>query len=96
MDNLVTRIAGENARVILVTHATAFHRPPQPDEADELLAFNLFSPRASEQMLLDFEDAAARGLIDLGARRGIPVVDAAAEMNGRAFMVRRGFHSLQR
>jgi lysophospholipase L1-like esterase len=82
VDNLVSRIAGENARVILVTHATAFHRPAEPDEADELLAFNLFSPRASERMLLDFEDAAARGLIDLGARRGIPVVDAAAEMNG--------------
>jgi hypothetical protein len=80
---LACKVAASGARPVVVTHANGYHRPPQPDERDALEAWTAFTPRATSAVLLEFERAAARGLIESFARRGMVVVDAAERMYGR-------------
>jgi len=61
-----------------------------------LRSLNVFSPRAEAHVLLDFETATARGLVEMGARHGWTVVDAASAMGRPHGMVRRGSDSFQR
>ncbi len=83
LDSLVTAVQAAGAEPILVTHAMYFHVPTRSDERAMLDDWRRFSPRATGSTVLAFEQAAARAVIALGARRGIPVVDVASVMNGR-------------
>jgi len=83
VEQLVCRIAATGARPVVVTHATGFHDPVLPDERDAINASNAMSPRATQSVLLRFEHAAAAGLIDMGHRRQVTVVDAASHMYGK-------------
>jgi hypothetical protein len=82
VDALLTAVSTRGAAAVLVTHATAFHRPPLADEIDEVTAWNQFMPRAWPGIPLAFEDTAAQGLRELAVRRNVPIVDAASVMNG--------------
>lgn len=83
VESLVAAVEASGAKAVVVTHANAFNRPVRPEEIDALNALNVFAPRAHRDVLLPFEDATAVALRALAVRRGFPLVDAAARMNGR-------------
>ncbi|HET8623029.1 MAG TPA: hypothetical protein VFM14_05665 [Gemmatimonadales bacterium] len=84
LDSIATAVAQRNAIPVLVTHATRFDRPPAKADLDILDAFRHNSgQRATRDVILAFEDSAAAATRRLAARRGYPLVDAAAKMNGR-------------
>jgi hypothetical protein len=83
VERLACKVSATGARPVVVTHANGFHIPPEPDERDALEATNAFTPRATSSVLLEFERAAARALIESFARHGIVGIDAAERMYGR-------------
>jgi hypothetical protein len=83
LDTLASSIQAANATPVLVTHATAFHHPPDNDtQIDALEAWRMHLAKPRGRVLLAFEDQARQGMLDLGRRRGFEVVDAAGVMNG--------------
>jgi hypothetical protein len=85
LETLVAAIQSSSATPLLVTHATGFHRPPDDDDLqiDAMEAWRLHMRKPRAPVLLAFEDQAREATIALARRRGVPVVDAAAIMNGR-------------
>jgi hypothetical protein len=82
LDRLTELIGRAGARPVLVTHATAFSRPPNAADQDNLMALQLRVPKASAAILLEFEDLSAQATIRVAARRNAALVDAASVMNG--------------
>jgi hypothetical protein len=82
LDSLGTLICADGGLPILVTHARPFGAIPQAGDSDLLQAERRYAPRASLTTLLAFDDSAAEGVRQLGARRGWPVADAARRMSG--------------
>ena len=80
---LVEIIRDAQAIPVLVTHANVFGRQAQPSDRAALDAWRQFTPRASADVLLEFEAAAARATAAVAERAQVPLVDAAAVMNGR-------------
>ncbi|HVH09641.1 MAG TPA: hypothetical protein VM736_07580 [Gemmatimonadales bacterium] len=82
LDSLVSAIRARGATPVLVTHAMRFTVPPDPSDADVLNSWRQFTPRATTDAILAFEEAAADATRMLGARRGVLVVDAASALSG--------------
>jgi hypothetical protein len=82
LDSLVTGILEQGSTPVLMTHAMRFTIPPDPRDADLLNSWQEFTPQATGDVMLAFEQAAAQGTRELGSRRGIAVVDVAAAMSG--------------
>ena len=82
LDRLVSLIEKAGAAPLLVTHATAFHRPPDQGQIDALEAWRVRMRKPRAPVLLAFEDDARQATLDLARRRGLDVVDAAGVMNG--------------
>lgn len=82
LQELVASIRARGARPMLGTHGTRFHRPLTPEDQRLLSSWRLLNPRATEPVILQFEDAANDRVRELARREGIPLVDSAEEMNG--------------
>jgi lysophospholipase L1-like esterase len=83
LQELVGEIIARGAYPLLLTHATAFHNPPRPDETAALDAWRALGPKPTAQVLLDFEDASRRTALLVSEQMGVAVVDVAGHMNGR-------------
>ncbi len=79
---LTQLIGATSARVILMTHATAFQFPESDVDQDELNAWRVFVPKASASLLLQFERRAADATKAVAADQGATVVDVASELDG--------------
>lgn len=82
LDRLTELIRQSGARPVLVTHATAFSRPPGAEDEDDLMALRLRVPKATVPVLLEFETLTAEATARVAARRNAALVDAASVMNG--------------
>jgi hypothetical protein len=83
LKELMRSIRATGASVIVLTHATAFRNPPNPDDIPALDAWRTVLPRATREVLLDFEDAArAATLVAFRSVADVRVVDLAGHMNG--------------
>jgi len=82
MDSLISNIRATGAVPVLVTHAMRFGDPPKPDDADLLMSWHKFTPRATADVLLAFERAAAATTRDIAREQGLQLVDVAAAMTG--------------
>lgn len=71
------------ARVVLLTHATRFGDTPATDDEEALYAWRQFTPKASAEILLEFEQRAAEATARTASRKGAALVDVRAVMNGR-------------
>jgi hypothetical protein len=83
LDQLVQAIRHEGAALIVMTHATAFGGASDQAQDDALNAWRLAVPRASPDVLLQFEVLSAEAVRRVAARRGVALIDLAAHMNGR-------------
>jgi len=70
------------ARVVLLTHATRFGGTPRADDEEALYAWRQFTPKASGDILLEFEQRAAEATVRAARRKGVALVDVRAVMNG--------------
>ena len=82
LDSLLTSIAARGARPVLVTHAMRFGAQLTTADVDLLHAWRQFTPRAKENVLIEFENAAAETVRQLAQDRGVALVDAAKLMTG--------------
>jgi lysophospholipase L1-like esterase len=76
LDQLVRALQQGNTKVILVTHATRFSDPLTVEDRNYLIMWRRFYPQLSEGALIDMERRMNQALRDVGAREGVPVVDA--------------------
>jgi lysophospholipase L1-like esterase len=85
LDTLIAAIEPTGASLLLVTHATGFHRPPDsPTQIDAMEAWRLHMRKPQAPVLLAFEEEARQATLALVQRHHINVVDAAGVMNGHA------------
>jgi hypothetical protein len=80
---LVKSIQKQGARPILLTHAIRSAVPPRAEDFNDLHAMRVHLPRATEEVLAEFEQAAARAVVARAGECGVRVVDIAEAMNGR-------------
>jgi hypothetical protein len=83
LTELVRVIKASGASPILLTHALAVQAPLDADEQAALEGLRAIRPRATEPVLLAFEDAARQATLAVAAATGAGVVDVAGAMNGR-------------
>ena len=65
-----------------MTHAVKSAMPPRPDDVADLEGMRVILPRASVKALMAFEAKANQAIRELGARRGVQVIDAARVIGG--------------
>jgi lysophospholipase L1-like esterase len=70
------------AKVVLATHATVFGPDLQPGDGQMLSTWRSYYPELREVGFLDMERRANESLRTLAARRGLPLIDAAARIPG--------------
>lgn len=84
------KIAG--AQPILMTHAIGFHTPLTRAEADEANQWRVLTPRATAEVLVEFDAAAAAASRDVAASRGVPVIDLARRIGGQSRLFAADLH----
>jgi hypothetical protein len=82
LTELVRVIRRDGATPVLLTHAVCSATPPRPEDLADLHAMRIHLPRATEEVMAEFERVAGRKEADLGAALGVAVVDVAGVMNG--------------
>jgi lysophospholipase L1-like esterase len=82
LEDLGEAVARTGAKPVLITPAFKTPSPPAPSDLAELSYFRIFIPRAEPDAIPAFVAAARQAIIDLGQRRGWPVIDAAYELGG--------------
>lgn len=80
---LTDLIQATGARAVLLTHATRFGSRRQSDDEEALMAWRQFTPKASNEILLEFEERAAELTRQVANRTHAALVDVRAVMNGR-------------
>jgi lysophospholipase L1-like esterase len=80
---LARTIEQSGARPVLLTHAIRAANPPRPEDHWDLFGMRVHLPRASEEVMVAFEEEVAQRVRALASQRGWPLVDVAARMNGR-------------
>lgn len=80
---LIGAIRSSGAEPVLMTHAVRVANPPTPDDRQDLFAMRVYVPRASEEVIADFEYAAAERVRRLGAETGVQVIDVARALSGQ-------------
>ena len=80
---LVQNIKDCGAKPLLVTHAIQSHSPPTPDDLRALQSSLVHTPRATPQLVLDFEAANREQILALAKSQSLTVVDLAQALNGR-------------
>ncbi len=83
LDELVKAIAASGARPILLTHAVSSATPPRSEDMEHLVTMRLSLPRATPEVLVDFEQKANSRILAIAEQRAIPVIDLAAVLNGK-------------
>ncbi len=83
LDSLVTSIRTRGAQPVLMTHAMRPSVPPRPTDANVLLDWQQFNPRATTDALLGFERDAAQRMRDDAQGRGTCLVDLDHVLSGR-------------
>jgi len=83
LSEVVQEVAAQGAKPVLLTHAISATVPPRPEDADHLESMHPYTPRATSEVLVKFEQEANRRILMLGREKGIPVVDIAGSINGR-------------
>ncbi|HKW01043.1 MAG TPA: hypothetical protein VJN96_14555 [Vicinamibacterales bacterium] len=79
---LTRSIDATSARVVLLTHATAFQFPVSAADNDQLNAWHLMVPKATAPVLLEFERRSADATKRVAAAQGAALVDVAASLDG--------------
>lgn len=79
---LARAVAARGARPVLLTHAVKAGSPIRPEDQADVREFRPFASRATEAVIVAFEDAANAGLRRLAADNDLPLVDVAAHLNG--------------
>jgi hypothetical protein len=82
LEQLTAAIQATGARAVLLTHATRFAGKPAADDQDALLAWRQFTPKASAEILLEFEARAAEATRQVANLKEAALVDVRAAMNG--------------
>jgi hypothetical protein len=82
LDSLVESVRARGAVPVLVTHAMRFGDSINGEDQDLLRAWRQFSPRATEQVLMDFERKAAVSVREGALKNRVPLVDVADVMTG--------------
>src|SRR5262249_51921050 len=77
LEALVEDIGKSGARPVLVTHAMKATDPPEARHARDLDAMRVFFLRAEPGTMTKMERLAAQAVRELGAAKGIAVLDAA-------------------
>lgn len=80
LDTLVTHLQSSGVQVVLVTHATRFGQKLSTEDHYYLTQWRTFYPSLTESALLDMEARMGNAVRQEGARRNVPVVDAAREI----------------
>jgi len=80
---LTDLIQAMGARAVLLTHATRFGSTRKADDEEALKAWRQFTPKASNEILLEFEERAAELTRQVANRKHAALVDVRAVMNGR-------------
>lgn len=83
LEELTASIRKCGAQPILLTHAIRSAAPPRPEDSADLHAMRVQLPRATAEVMPEFECAANRQVVDLGAKCDVPVINVAEVMNGR-------------
>jgi hypothetical protein len=83
LDSLITGVRASGAMPVLVTHAMRFGNRLDTEDQDILRAWRQYSPRATESVLMRFEQEGAETVRQLARERDVPLADAAAVMTGQ-------------
>lgn len=83
LTQLIDAIRASGAEPVLMTHAVRVASPPRETDYDDLFAMRVYVPRASEQIIAEFEYAAADRMRQVAARSHVQLVDVAKSMSGR-------------
>jgi hypothetical protein len=92
VDSLVTAVRAKGSEPILMTHAIRFGLQTTAADSAALRAWHSGTPRARPATLLAFDRAADQAIRDLGTRRGVRVIDAAAQLSGHGSWFADGAH----
>jgi lysophospholipase L1-like esterase len=79
---LIRLVRRDGATPVLLTHATRAASPPRTEDLADLHVMRIHLPRATEEVMAEFERAAGQREVALGADLGVAVVDVAGVMNG--------------
>lgn len=82
VEALARAVTAQGARPVLLTHAIKAGSPIRPEDVADVREFRPFASRATEPIIVAFEDAANAGLRRLAADRGMALIDVAAHLNG--------------
>lgn len=83
LDSLITGVRASGAIPVLVTHSMRFGNRLNTEDRDILRAWRQYSPRATESVLMHFEQEGAETVRDVARERDVPLADAAAIMTGK-------------
>jgi hypothetical protein len=83
LELLTKTIQRSGTRVVLLTHATRFDGTPRAEDEEALNAWRQFTPKASAEILLEFEARAAEATARVATHTGAALVDVRGVMNGR-------------
>lgn len=82
LSRLLDLLAGEQVRVLLVTHATRFGASAAPGDQAMLIAWRALYPTLQEGGFLDMENRLNTVIRSEAANRGLTLVDAATFLHG--------------
>ena len=80
---LIQKIEDRGAKPLLVTHAVQSNSIPTSEDLVALQASLLHTPRATPQLVLDFEAAIREEILAFAESGKLTVVDLARALNGR-------------
>jgi hypothetical protein len=92
LDSLVSDVRTSGGVPVLIVHAIRFGNSFNAEDRDLLRSWARFTPRVTDEVLLDFERESAGVVRELAKGRGVQVVDAAGIMNGRTELFGDAIH----
>ena len=84
IDKLVTSVRNCGAQPILLTHSIETCSPPTKHDLQVLESFLVNIPRATPEVILQYEAEVRQRLLNYGKEHGIPVIDLAEKLNGKS------------
>ena len=83
VEELVTSVSEMGVGLVLATHATLIERPLDRDDQAALVGWRKFFPRATGNVILDFEAQANEVLVQIASESNIPVARTDRAVSGR-------------
>lgn len=83
LDRLARAIERSGARLVVLTHAMRVADPARAQDLDWLSRARVNTPRALPEVLNRFQTVTNEAIRTWGRQNGVPIVDVAAELNGR-------------